>query len=57
VKRKPLNVSLHARESSVVEMTVAERVQLDRLAPSPHVLGPPAGFAARDPAQMAARRA
>lgn len=36
MKRKPLHVSLHARESSVVEMTVGERVQLDRLAPSPH---------------------
>jgi hypothetical protein len=31
-----LHVSLHAREPSVVEVTVAERVQLDRLAPSPH---------------------
>ena len=36
MKRKPLQVSIHARESSVVEVTVAERVQLDRLAPSPH---------------------
>jgi hypothetical protein len=31
-----LHVSLHARESSVVEVTVGDRVQLDRLAPSPH---------------------
>jgi len=29
-----LHVSLHAREPSVVEVTVAERVQLDRLVPS-----------------------
>ena len=36
MKRKPLHVSLHARESSVVEVTVGDRVQLDRLAPSPH---------------------
>ena len=36
MKRKPLHVSIHARESSVVEVTVGERVQLDRLAPSPH---------------------
>ena len=36
MKRKPLHVSLHAREPSVVEVTVGDRVQLDRLAPSPH---------------------
>ncbi|HEX8107711.1 MAG TPA: hypothetical protein VF516_08270 [Kofleriaceae bacterium] len=36
MKRKPLHVSLHARESSVVELTVGDRVQLDRLTPSPH---------------------
>ena len=36
MKRKPLHVSIHAREPSVIEVTVAERVQLDRLAPSPH---------------------
>lgn len=36
MKRPPLSVTLHARESSVVEMTVGERVQLDRLSPSPH---------------------
>jgi hypothetical protein len=35
VKRKPLQVSLHAREPSVVEVTVGDRVQLDRLTPSP----------------------
>jgi hypothetical protein len=34
VKRKPLQVSLHAREPSVVEVTVGDRVQLDRLTPS-----------------------
>jgi hypothetical protein len=36
VKRKPLHVSIHAREPSVVELTVGDRVQLDRLTPSPH---------------------
>ena len=36
MKRKPLQVSLHAREPSVVELTVGDRVQLDRLTPSPH---------------------
>jgi hypothetical protein len=36
MKRKPLQVSIHARESSVVEVTVGECVQLDRLARSPH---------------------
>jgi hypothetical protein len=36
MKRKPLHVSIHAREPSVVEVTVGDRVQLDRLAPSPH---------------------
>jgi hypothetical protein len=35
VKRKPLQVSLHAHEPSVVELTVGDRVQLDRLTPSP----------------------
>jgi hypothetical protein len=35
VKRKPLQVSLHAREPSLVEVTVGDRVQLDRLTPSP----------------------
>jgi hypothetical protein len=34
VKRKPLQVSLHAREPSLVEVTVGDRVQLDRLTPS-----------------------
>lgn len=36
MKRTPLQVSLHARESSIVELTVADRVQLDRLTPAPH---------------------
>ena len=35
MKRKPLHVSLHAREPSVVEVTVGDRVQLDRVTPSP----------------------
>jgi len=35
VKKKPLHVSLHAREPSVVELTVGDRVQLDRLIPAP----------------------
>jgi hypothetical protein len=35
VKRKPLHVSLHAREPSIVELTVGDRVQLDRVIPSP----------------------
>lgn len=34
MKKKPLLVALHVREPSVVEFTVGERVQLDRLAPS-----------------------
>ena len=36
MKKKPLQVSLHARAPSVVEVTVGDRVQLDRLTPSPH---------------------
>ena len=36
MKRKPLQVSLHAREPSVVELTVGDRVQLDRVFPSQH---------------------
>ena len=36
MKKKPLQVSIHAREPSVVEVTVGDRVQLDRLTPSPH---------------------
>jgi hypothetical protein len=36
MKKKPLKVSLHASESSVVELTVGDRVQLDRVVPSPH---------------------
>jgi hypothetical protein len=31
-----LHVSRHAREPSVVELTVGDRVQLDRMMPSPH---------------------
>jgi hypothetical protein len=38
VKKPPLRVSLHAREPSVVELTVGDRVQLDRVTPSPHGL-------------------
>ena len=34
MKKKPLRVSLHARESSVVELTVGDRVQFDRLIPA-----------------------
>jgi hypothetical protein len=36
MKRKPLRIGLHARESSVVELTLGDRVQLDRLTPSQH---------------------
>src|SRR5215475_12680032 len=36
VKKKPLQVSLHAREPSVVELTVGDRVQLDRVMPAPY---------------------
>jgi hypothetical protein len=36
MKRKVLKVNLHAREPSVVELTVGDRVQLDRVMPSPH---------------------
>ena len=35
MKRKPLHVSLHAREPSVIELKLGDRVQLDRLTPSP----------------------
>jgi hypothetical protein len=35
MKKRALQVTLHARESSVVELTVEERIQLDRLTPSP----------------------
>jgi hypothetical protein len=31
MKKKPLQVALHVREPSVIEFTVGERVQLDRL--------------------------
>jgi hypothetical protein len=36
MKKKPLRVSLHAHESSVVVLTLGDRVQLDRMTPSPH---------------------
>jgi hypothetical protein len=36
MKRRPLQVNLHAREPSVVELTVGDRVQLDRVLSSPH---------------------
>jgi hypothetical protein len=35
MKKRALRVALHARESSIVNLTVGERVQLDRLTPSP----------------------
>jgi hypothetical protein len=34
MKKRPLQVALHVREPSIIEFTVGERVQLDRLAPS-----------------------
>ena len=36
MKKKPLRVSLHAREASVVELKLGDRVQLDRVIPSSH---------------------
>jgi hypothetical protein len=33
MKRKPLQVSLHVKQPSVVELTVGDKVQLDRLTP------------------------
>lgn len=36
MKKRVLHVALHAKEPSIVELTVAERVQLDRITPSPH---------------------
>lgn len=36
MKRKPLQVNLHVHEPSVVELKLGDRVQLDRLTPSPH---------------------
>ena len=36
MKKKPLQVALHVKQPSVVELTVGDRVQLDRLTPSPH---------------------
>lgn len=35
MKRKPLQVRLHAREPSIVELTLGDRVQIDRLIASP----------------------
>ena len=34
MKRRPLQVALHVQEPSTIEITVSERVQLDRLTPS-----------------------
>jgi hypothetical protein len=36
MKRKPLQVSLQVKRPSVVELTVGDKVQLDRLAPASH---------------------
>jgi hypothetical protein len=36
MKKRALQVALHAREPSVIELTVRERVQLDRITPSQH---------------------
>lgn len=36
MKRRTLQVALHARESSIVELTVGDRVQLDQVVRSPH---------------------
>jgi hypothetical protein len=36
MKKKPLQVNLHAREPSIIELKLGDRVQLDRLTPSPH---------------------
>jgi hypothetical protein len=35
MKKPPLQVSLHVKQPSVVELTVGDNVQLDRLTPSP----------------------
>lgn len=34
MKKRPLQVVLHVREPSIIELAVGERVQLDRLTPS-----------------------
>jgi hypothetical protein len=34
MKKKPLHVVVHAREPSVIELTLGDRVQLDRLTPA-----------------------
>lgn len=58
MKRKPLQVTLHAREPSVVELTVGDRVQIDRLTPAARgylaerhgrLLGPGVARVALDP--------
>lgn len=36
MKKRALHVALHAKEPSIVELTVGERVQLDRITPSQH---------------------
>lgn len=36
MRRRALRVAFHARESSVVELTLGDRVQLDRVIPTPH---------------------
>jgi hypothetical protein len=35
MKKRTLQVTLHAKEPSIIELTVDERVQLDRITPSP----------------------
>jgi hypothetical protein len=36
MKKKPLQVSLYVKQPSVVELTVGDKVQLDRLMPASH---------------------
>jgi hypothetical protein len=36
MKKKPLQVALHVKQPSVVELTVGDKVQLDRLMPVSH---------------------
>jgi hypothetical protein len=35
MRKQPLQVSLHVKQPSLVKLTIADRVQLDRLVPSP----------------------
>jgi hypothetical protein len=58
VKRQALQVTLEVRESSVVALTVGDKVQVDRLTPSPrgyvaerhgHLLGPGAAQLTLEP--------